>query len=94
MGFLALFNAYTMRVCLSITIIEMAIPINKTMQDVLNDTDICPSDEEQETTLSSSNNMERYDWNESLQVRYFLDSCMYSTCLHIAICIFHSHMLL
>lgn len=30
MGFLALFNAYTMRVCLSITITEMVAPLNQT----------------------------------------------------------------
>ena len=69
MGFLALFNAYTMRVCLSITIIEMVHPENKSMDATLNDTEACPADEIADTSISSSNNLDRYHWDEGLQVR-------------------------
>lgn len=64
MGFLAILNAYTMRICLSITITEMTIPIH---HNYSNDTERCPKidvDEKQEIDITN-----RYDWDEHTQVR-------------------------
>ncbi|XP_011160846.1 putative inorganic phosphate cotransporter [Solenopsis invicta] len=62
MGFLAILNAYTMRICLSITITEMTIPIH---HNYSNDTERCPKidvDEKQEIDITN-----RYDWDEHTQ---------------------------
>ncbi|XP_012343684.1 putative inorganic phosphate cotransporter isoform X1 [Apis florea] len=67
MGFLALFNAYAMRVCLSITITEMVIPMKNathndqytcrinTTENGMDDNDLKPS------------NAKKYDWDEMMQ---------------------------
>ncbi|XP_025074687.1 putative inorganic phosphate cotransporter isoform X2 [Pogonomyrmex barbatus] len=63
MGFLAILNAYTMRVCLSITITEMVIPINHTYTD-----DTCPTNESTNSNSDSNNQYDnRYHWDERTQ---------------------------
>ncbi|XP_011860733.1 PREDICTED: putative inorganic phosphate cotransporter [Vollenhovia emeryi] len=59
MGFLAILNAYTMRVCLSITITEMAIKIEHNYTD-----DTCPREYKNDTKDDDS---EKYDWDERTQ---------------------------
>lgn len=60
MGFLALMNAYTMRICLSITITEMTIPIHHNYTD-----NTCPRIKgEEEKNISTT---DRYDWDEPTQ---------------------------
>lgn len=61
MGFLALMNAYTMRICLSITITEMTIPINHNFTD-----SSCPNDNKQQGNNISIT--DRYNWDEPTQV--------------------------
>lgn len=63
MGFLAILNAYTMRVCLSITITEMTKPIEHNYTD-----DTCPS-VNNKTSSDNSNYDDRYDWDERTQVK-------------------------
>ncbi|KAK0095664.1 hypothetical protein PV326_007708 [Microctonus aethiopoides] len=63
MGFLAIFNAYTMRVCLSITITEMVIPVDKN-ESYLADT--CPNNNIIDPTAVNSTSG-TYEWDESLQ---------------------------
>ncbi|KAL0099190.1 hypothetical protein PUN28_020042 [Cardiocondyla obscurior] len=60
MGFLAILNAYTMRICLSITITEMTNPINHTFTD-----DTCPAQAKNST--KETDDVERYDWDEYTQ---------------------------
>lgn len=64
MGFMALFNAYTMRVCLSLTITEMVIPINKTHLPS-NDEEVCPSEPTESSQVNSTSGV--YAWDESTQ---------------------------
>ncbi|XP_012526725.1 putative inorganic phosphate cotransporter [Monomorium pharaonis] len=61
MGFLAILNAYTMRICLSITITEMAIPIehNYTVDHT------CPAEPSIKNETKVDPN--RYDWDERTQ---------------------------
>jgi len=63
MGFLAILNAYTMRICLSITITQMAYPIQHNYTD-----DMCPKPEDKESDKGASNET-RYNWDEPTQVR-------------------------
>lgn len=63
MGFLALFNAYAMRVCLSIAITEMVLPENKT---VTSTEGLCPADNIASNSTPSSGGT--YRWNEETQV--------------------------
>ncbi|XP_015113575.1 putative inorganic phosphate cotransporter isoform X2 [Diachasma alloeum] len=63
MGFLALFNAYTMRVCLSITITEMTVPINTSQK--IDDTCQIDRQKDESTKVNSTNQV--YDWDESTQ---------------------------
>ncbi|XP_034936137.1 putative inorganic phosphate cotransporter isoform X2 [Chelonus insularis] len=64
MGFLALFNAYTMRTCLSITITEMVVPQNHT-NSTNESEDTCPVEVVADPPVVSSSGT--YDWDESLQ---------------------------
>lgn len=68
MGFLAILNAYTMRVCLSITITEMAYPIHVNYTD-----DSCPYNTTDNKNENDAKDAQRYDWDEHTQVceRYF-----------------------
>ena len=67
MGFLAILNAYTMRVCLSITITEMAVSIkhNSTDQNICN----YDVNEKESVTMSTEG---KYDWDERTQVKDIL----------------------
>ncbi|KAF7406351.1 hypothetical protein HZH68_005720 [Vespula germanica] len=63
MGFFAIFNAYVMRVCLSIALTQMVIPSNKTTNASLDNT--CPvfqEDQPVEQKLSGT-----YDWSVGQQ---------------------------
>ncbi|EZA49274.1 Putative inorganic phosphate cotransporter [Ooceraea biroi] len=61
MGFLAILNAYTMRICLSITITEMAYPIKHNYTD---DTCEMPESKTRESNITGE---ARYDWDEQTQ---------------------------
>lgn len=63
MGFLAILNAYTMRVCLSQAITVLVLKKNNT-EDDNGDQAICEPDDLDSST-SSNNGI--YDWNEELQ---------------------------
>lgn len=71
MCFLALFNAYAMRVCLSIAITRMVVPVNVPEDEVLDDTcaslDSGPSTPVNETATGGT-----YEWSEYTQVRSFV----------------------
>lgn len=69
MGFLAILNAYSMRVCLSITITEMAPTIRKNYTD-----DTCSYNQSISKNESNVKNVKLYDWDEHTQVceRYFV----------------------
>ncbi|KAL6443630.1 hypothetical protein ACFW04_001629 [Cataglyphis niger] len=62
MGFLAILNAYTMRVCLSITITEMAYPIHVNYKD-----DTCPYNTTNNKNENDPKDAQRYDWDEHTQ---------------------------
>ncbi|KYN14370.1 PREDICTED: putative inorganic phosphate cotransporter isoform X1 [Trachymyrmex cornetzi] len=62
MGFLAILNAYTMRVCLSITITEMAVSIKHNYTDQ----DTCKYDLNEKESLTNSTEG-KYDWDERTQ---------------------------
>ncbi|KAG8039041.1 hypothetical protein G9C98_003348 [Cotesia typhae] len=65
MGFLAIFNAYTMRVCLSITITEMVVSEHKNTSTVIDD-DVCSNENHQlDPPVNSTSGS--YHWDESLQ---------------------------
>ncbi|XP_050591921.1 putative inorganic phosphate cotransporter [Bombus affinis] len=67
MGFLALFNAYAMRVCLSITITEMVIPMHENTAHFYDNT--CPV--RNESGKGGNNGTQsyakRYEWSETMQ---------------------------
>jgi ACS family sodium-dependent inorganic phosphate cotransporter len=68
MCFLALFNAFAMRGCLSIAITEMALPT--TSAEIVFD-DTCPSSEVKLSNNGSNNSGNfkgAYDWSEYTQV--------------------------
>lgn len=62
MGFLAIVNAYTMRICLSVAITEMVV--KKVSNGTLAD-DECPDPDE--TNSGGSTGGGDFDWSESLQ---------------------------
>lgn len=64
MGFLAVVNAYTMRVSLSIAITEMVAASNET--DVV-DPDACPADNSSSSSGSVTDANILYDWDETTQ---------------------------
>lgn len=70
MGFLAILNAYTMRVCLSITITEMAVSVKHNYTD-----DTCPKEVEDSNSTKSTG--DRYDWSERTQVK---DTAPFANC--------------
>lgn len=65
MGFLALFNAYAMRVCLSIAVTRMVVPINET-KEYLDDT--CPTFEDETPANSTAFRGGTFEWSEYTQV--------------------------
>ena len=69
MGFLALFNAYAMRICLSIAITEMVVPLNIT-EEFIDDT--CSNlASETLTNVTTVFSRGTYEWSEYTQVREF-----------------------
>ncbi|KAK1129788.1 hypothetical protein K0M31_019498 [Melipona bicolor] len=67
MGFLALFNAYAMRVCLSITITEMVVPMHKNVTNVVENTCPITDDDRQEGEDMRPSNAKKYEWSETMQ---------------------------
>lgn len=71
MSFLGLFNAYAMRVCLSIAITEMVVPSNKTEEFV---DDTCPDNNDNSDNMGFNNktvvNRELFEWSEYTQVMH------------------------
>jgi MFS transporter, ACS family, solute carrier family 17 (sodium-dependent inorganic phosphate cotransporter), other len=63
MGFLAIVNAYTMRICLSVAITEMVRKQNSTGDDGVKG-DTCPVPD---SDGSGSNSGGDFEWSESLQ---------------------------
>ena len=68
MGFLALFIAYAMRVCLSIAITEMVVP-EKYNNDTIFDEDVCEAYPDDNPKNSTSTSGGTYEWSQSTQVR-------------------------
>ncbi|CAD1468967.1 unnamed protein product [Heterotrigona itama] len=66
MGFLALFNAYAMRVCLSITITEMVVHKNVTVSA----DNTCLNDEQNDEDTRPSN-AKKYEWSETMQLHTY-----------------------
>ncbi|OXU19822.1 hypothetical protein TSAR_009977 [Trichomalopsis sarcophagae] len=64
MGFLALFTAYAMRVCLSIAITQMVVPIEET-KEYLDDT--CPTFEDEAPANSTAFKGGTFEWSEYTQ---------------------------
>ncbi|XP_001600160.2 putative inorganic phosphate cotransporter [Nasonia vitripennis] len=68
MSFLGLFNAYAMRVCLSIAITEMVVPTNNTEEFV---DDTCPDNNDKSDIIEFNNktvvNTELFEWSEYTQ---------------------------
>nr|XP_012144752.1 PREDICTED: putative inorganic phosphate cotransporter isoform X2 [Megachile rotundata] len=64
MGFLALFNAYAMRVCLSITITEMVIPHAEPAE---HDDHTCDDMEQHQSNSTVTHPSQRYDWDQMTQ---------------------------
>ena len=67
MGFLALVNAYGMRVSLSITITEMVRPINKT-EDDSNSHHFCPDFDNKQVPANVTFDDSKFPWSEYQQV--------------------------
>lgn len=67
MGVLAVLNAYSMRVCLSIAITEMTVSHKANSTNSTDNT--CPILDEDRKSDESSSNSKRYDWSEEMQVR-------------------------
>ncbi|XP_076175055.1 putative inorganic phosphate cotransporter isoform X2 [Ptiloglossa arizonensis] len=65
MGFLALFNAYAMRVCLSITITQMVDTQEHKIHD--SNRDDCSSNETISDSVKPASNVDRYHWDEITQ---------------------------
>lgn len=63
MGFLAIVNAYTMRICLNVAITEMVK--KKTYDNQNNDTDYCPEDPSEINGNGSGGG--EFEWSEQLQ---------------------------
>lgn len=62
MGILAIVNAYSMRVCLSIAITEMTVPENKTTAGTTDNT--CPVLDDTVKHSSGAINSTRYHWKD------------------------------
>lgn len=67
MGFFAIFNAYVMRVCLSIALTQMVIPINETatMNSSLDNT--CPALDDDDSVVEKLSSTGTYAWSKSVQ---------------------------
>lgn len=67
MGFLAFFNAYAMRVCLSIVIVEIVEPLNETKEFVV---ETCPTENKTLELVADSTVMKvgTFKWSEYTQV--------------------------
>lgn len=63
MGFLAIVNAYTMRICLNVAITEMVLK-NRTKVDDDSQNAYCSYDDEEK---KDNNGGGEYEWSESLQ---------------------------
>lgn len=69
MGFFALLNAYSMRVCLSIAITEMVVEVAKENSTDLNRDETCPLDDYNPIKNPSYDTTEKkYNWSSQLQV--------------------------
>lgn len=64
MGFLAIINAYTMRICLHIAITEMTINHNNTGSI---DEGYCPRTDPNLDSSGTNSNKGKYEWSETLQ---------------------------
>lgn len=64
MGFLAIVNAYTMRICLNVAITEMTVKKNRTFIDDGVDRGICLVEE---GSSSGSLGKGTFEWDEELQ---------------------------
>lgn len=69
MGFLALFNAYAMRICLSITITEMVIPMKNAMHNDQYTCQINTTENGMDDNDVKPSNAKKYDWDEMMQVK-------------------------
>lgn len=69
MGVLAVLNAYSMRVCLSIAITEMAVQHKNTSYS--DNSCPIPDDENRKDNVTKSD-IKRYDWSEETQVKCFI----------------------
>ena len=67
MGFLALFIAYAMRVCLSIAITEMVVPEKE--NDTILDEGTCPVYLDESSKKNITTHGGTYEWSQSTQVR-------------------------
>lgn len=67
MTFFSLFCMYTIRVCISTAITEMALP---TTENKVSTDDTCPSDDlsHKSNTSATDYGIGKYNWNEELQV--------------------------
>lgn len=72
MGFLGLFNAYAMRICLSIAITEMVVPLNIT-EEFIDDT--CSELANKQLSNVTTVHGGTYEWSEYTQVRKFDITC-------------------
>lgn len=68
MGFFAIFNAYVMRVCLSIALTQMVIPSNKTASAASLD-NTCPVFPEDHHNTVEHKQSGTYNWTVGQQVR-------------------------
>lgn len=58
MGFLAITNAYQLRVCLNVAITEMVIPISNDINSTHYDPDACPDDKDDTSGSGNSTSSE------------------------------------
>ena len=68
MAFLALFNAYAMRICLSIAITEMVVPLNIT-EELIDDTCTNLIKEPYSNNTAIDSHRGTYEWSEYTQVK-------------------------
>ena len=68
LGFFAFFNAYTLRICLSMAITKMAVPLNITDKELVDET--CPNYEDDSYTLTNTTSVAggTFEWSEYTQV--------------------------
>lgn len=66
MGFLAIVNAYAMRICLSLAITEMVVGSESSGEDIVDET-LCPAENSTSESSSGNSNGGVYEWDESVQ---------------------------